>query len=97
MAATRHQLSDGQTDVINTISYVLASLSLLGSLFICVCYVTFTKRRTFGFHLVFLLSINDVCSQFRVVVQFLRLSSSDSGTVRGARSKKSSAQRAIPA
>lgn len=69
----RDSLSPAQIDSISAIAYALGPLSLLGSAFVCACYLILKSKRTFGFQLVFLLSINDVFSQLRIIVQLFRI------------------------
>lgn len=77
MGNPRSDLAPGEATAVNTIAYVLGSLSFLGSAFIVACFLAFKSRRTFGFRLVFLLSLNDAASQFRIIVQGLKVALGD--------------------
>lgn len=77
MGAPRSDLAPGEVTAVSTIAYVLGSLSFLGSAFIVACFLAFKSRRTFGFRLVVLLSLNDAASQFRIIVQALKAALGD--------------------
>ena len=55
-------LSPEEIALVDTVSAVIAALSLCGSTFIIVCFVRLKELRTFPFSLVAILSATDVCN-----------------------------------
>jgi hypothetical protein len=62
-------LTESQIESINTASTIISSTSLIGSTFIIACFLAYRHLRSFGFRLVFFLSITDVINQVFDLIQ----------------------------
>ena len=56
-------LSDSDVEITTNIALVISMLSLMGSIFIIICYIAFKHLRKFAFTLVMILSVTDVLNQ----------------------------------
>jgi len=60
--------SHSQSELVTILCLVLAGISMLGSLFIIVSYISFPRLRSFAFQLVLMVSLADVLSSFAYMI-----------------------------
>lgn len=71
-------LTDSDVEITTAIAFVISMFSLVGSIFIIICYIAFKHLRKFAFTLVMILSVTDVLNQ---AMDFLQPSAAELDTM----------------